>query len=289
LILLYPAIKFNHNRSVAQSGSALEWGSRGRWFKSSRSDMYGDFQIPFFISENMVTYQVLIPAYNAEKTLPVLLRQIQQLAHQPAGVLVIDDGSADGTAAAARSANAQVYRLDTNGGKGRALCRGFEILVNDHAAENIICMDADLQHPAASIPDFLDKVSTCNSRFVIGVRRRSGSGMPLSRRLSNSITSLVLSLLAGQKIKDSQCGFRLIGKDVLAGLSLRQKGFQLESEMLLEVAARKIKIAEVAIPTLYAAEHSHIHHVADTFKFIHFILLTLGQRMICALRNKKRK
>jgi len=235
----------------------------------------------------MLSYQVLIPAYNAEKTLAELLRQLRELPQKPVNILVIDDGSKDSTSDIARAAGVQLYRFSHNSGKGRALRQGFSMLQNDCSAEYIICMDADLQHPPACIPDLLTAAEVRASRFVIGTRSRSWSSMPVSRRLSNFLTSMMISMLTGQKLKDSQCGFRLIAKDVLKEISVSQEGFQLESEMLLRIATRKIRIDEVPIPTIYNSAGSHIHHFKDTLRFILLISREIGQRVKCSLKNKK--
>jgi glycosyltransferase involved in cell wall biosynthesis len=237
----------------------------------------------------MFSYQVLIPAYNAAKTLPAVLRQLEALPQKPSGILVIDDGSTDSTGAVVAGGNAQVHRFSRNQGKGKALRQGFELLRDDQQAEFIVCLDADLQHPVSSIPVMLTAAEKLQSRFMIGVRHRSASSMPLLRRLSNSITSAVISLLSGQKILDSQCGFRLVAKNVLREISLSENGFQLESEMLLRVAARKIRIDQLPIPTIYNSAGSHIHHVQDTVRFIVLITKEIGHRLRWNFQSKRQK
>jgi glycosyltransferase involved in cell wall biosynthesis len=237
----------------------------------------------------MLSYQVLIPAFNAEKTLPILLQQLHELPQKPAGILVIDDGSVDSTRAVALAWKAQIFRFAHNQGKGKALRQGFAMLKDDRSADYILCLDADLQHPVSSIPALLQVTEKLHSRFVLGIRKRSSSAMPWSRRLSNSITSTVLSILTGQKIRDSQCGFRLVAKNVLREISLHEDGFQLESEMLLRIGARKIRIDQVSIPTIYNAGGSHIRHLQDTFRFIRLIIKEIGLRCRCSLSSKKQR
>jgi glycosyltransferase involved in cell wall biosynthesis len=251
--------------------------------------MMGIYKSPFLYYAKMFSYQVLIPAYNAAKTLPVLLRQLEELPQKPAGILIIDDGSTDSTSAVAAAGNARIYRFPRNQGKGRALRQGFDLLRDDQKAGFIVCLDADLQHPVSSIPVLLNEAEKLQSRFIIGVRQRSSSTMPLSRRLSNSITSRVISLLSGQMIRDSQCGFRLVAKNVLREIKLSENGFQLESEMLLRVAARKIRIDQVPIPTIYNSEGSHIHHVLDTTRFILLIFKELGRLLKWNIQSKRQK
>ena len=99
--------------------------------------------------------------------------------------------------------------------------------------------------------------------------------MPFHRILSNVITSKILSIVTGQKIMDSQCGYRMIHRDIISKLELNEKGFQLESEMIVEVAKMRVKIDFVDIPTIYNQSGSSINNVKDTLRFIRYILKEL--------------
>jgi len=237
----------------------------------------------------MIPYHVLIPAYNAEHTLPILLSQLQKLREKPISILVIDDGSSDATSAVVKEFKVEGFKFPQNRGKGRALRHGFNMLLENTDADYIVCLDADLQHPVSFIPVFINEAENKNSWFVMGYRHQSISVMPWSRILSNFITSQIISGLTGQKIRDSQCGFRLIAKSVLREINLQEDGFQLESEMLLRIATRKIRIDQVAIPTIYNHDNSHIHHFKDTIKFIVLIIKEIGYKLRCSLKNKKQK
>jgi len=218
-------------------------------------------------------YVILIPAYNAEKTLPQLLRQIGALTVLPDKVFVIDDGSGDRTVELAKNDNLTVVMsLPVNRGKGEALKQGFDLIRRQSDAEFILCMDADLQHPVASVSDFLKAAETSDSRFIIGRRERKSGLMPVHRILSNTITSWMISLLSGQKIPDSQCGFRLIHRKVIERMDLREEGFQLESEMIVRAARLGCRIGSVDIPTVYNGKSSNISNLKDTVRFIRWVM-----------------
>ena len=104
--------------------------------------------------------------------------------------------------------------------------------------------------------------------------------MPFSRVISNFITSFILSILTKQKILDSQCGFRLIHKNLLKELQLDKNDFQLESEMVLRASEKNIKIHFIPISTIYNTEKSHIRHIEVTFKFIFLIINEIKKRLI---------
>ncbi|HID40503.1 MAG TPA: glycosyltransferase family 2 protein [Calditrichaeota bacterium] len=226
----------------------------------------------------MVKYDILIPAFNAEKTLPLLTNLLLQLKKPPGKIWVIDDGSSDGTPDCVQHPSVTFDRLRTNHGKGFALRRGFNLFLKNSPAEYLICMDADLQHPVESVAEIVERLNHKKEKIIIGNRDKSARVMPLARVLSNKITSFILSKLTGQAIQDSQCGFRAIHRDVLQDIDLKENGFQLESEFILRTAHRGWKIDFINIPTIYNGSHSYIKHVGDTYRFIRLIIKELSGR-----------
>ncbi|MHB1482427.1 MAG: glycosyltransferase family 2 protein, partial [Bellilinea sp.] len=146
---------------------------------------------------------VLIPAYNeGERVVPVV-RGAQ--THLP--VLVVDDGSTDGTAVFARDAGADVYLQQPNQGKGAALLAGFAIALKQ-GYQAVITLDADGQHDPAEIPAFIAAFQSQHADLVIG--QRNFSQMPPVRRFANTIGAALFSRALGQPVADNQSGFRLI-------------------------------------------------------------------------------
>jgi hypothetical protein len=103
--------------------------------------------------------------------------------------------------------------------------------------------------------------------------------MPLDRRLSNTLTSFIFSLLSGQKILDAQCGFRLYSLDFIKSLRLKTEYFDTENELLLIAIKRKKRIGWVEIPAIYKGEISHIHHFGDTLRFIILVIKYISGRI----------
>jgi len=234
----------------------------------------------------MITYDVLIPAYNAEKTISTLLLQFSELTQPPDDIIVVDDGSQDKTAQICEDHKVRVIRNVENRGKGYALRVGFQTFLEDSSLDYILCIDADLQHPVSSVPSFLRTADEKYSKFVLGVRKNRLKSMPLHRVVSNSLTSYIISWFSGQKIKDSQCGLRLIHRDVLKKISLYENGYQLESEMILKAAKENFVIDWVSIPTIYNGEKSYIGNVSDTLRFINLICKELKDRLRWFTKNK---
>jgi len=217
-----------------------------------------------------ITYDILIPAFNAQHTLPELLRQIAGLQPPPQNIFVVNDGSTDRTAQAAKDHAVILLNNPRNRGKGYALRQGFKIFLERSRARYLLCMDADLQHPPAAAGSFLQEAKN-GAQVVIGRRKRSLRQMPLMRIFSNAITSALLSLLLQQKIDDSQCGYRLIERGVLQEVRLWEEGFQLETEFIIESVRLGYVIHFVPIPTIYNQQDSHINHLGDTLRFIKLV------------------
>jgi glycosyltransferase involved in cell wall biosynthesis len=224
-------------------------------------------------------YSILIPALDAEKYLPSLLSQIRQTEHQPVEIVVVNDGSTDKTEQIASSFGAVVLSHSSNKGKGAALRTGFRYFLETSQNDYVLCIDADLQHHVAEIPKFLSYAGKNDLKFVIGNRLNQMHTMPLHRKISNKTTSFILTKLTGQQIKDSQCGYRLVHRDVLNTLQLEENGFQMESEMILRAAAKNYKIGFVDIRTVYNDESSQIRNLSDTLKFISLVLRELIERV----------
>ena len=175
---------------------------------------------------------VIIPALNADRTLGKLLTEILKFV-PPEFVLIVDDGSKDQTSMIASEYGVGVISNQHRMGKGYSLRKGFEYAVKNNY-EGVITLDADLQHPPELIPLFLEKAR--NADVVLGNRMGSFEGMPLDRKLSNTITSFIISSLIHIHIPDSQCGYRLIKTSFLSKISLRSKRYDLESEMIIKLA-----------------------------------------------------
>ncbi len=215
---------------------------------------------------------VAIPAYNAGRTITELIQQVRECVDLK-DVVVIDDGSQDETYGSAQQAGATVLKHEGNKGKGEALKTAFGyVLARDYSA--VITMDADLQHAPDSIPDFIQEAQDF-SGILIGTRERNLRIMPFARWLTNHLTSVIVSILSGATIRDSQSGYRLIPVEVLKEVQLKSSKYDLESEILIKAARKGFGIGEVPISTIYRDGKSFINPLVDTGRFIRLMWKSL--------------
>ena len=204
----------------------------------------------------------VIPAYEAARTLEAVVLATRE--HLP--VLVVDDGSADGTSAVAEAAGAEVVRQEPNQGKGAALRRGFAHALA-RGVEAVLTLDADGQHDPACAPDFLAAWRERRAPLIIG--RRDFSQMPFSRRLANNLGTQTFSWAVSRHIEDNQSGYRLIARPLLPHLlASRENGFEFEVEMITDAIRAGLVIDWVPIPTIYEDAGSHISPVSHVANFL---------------------
>jgi len=204
---------------------------------------------------------VVIPAFRAAATLPAVVERVRRQAPS-ALVLVVDDGSPDGTGAAAEAAGASLLRHDGNLGKGRALATGLAAAVRCGAGA-VVTLDADGQHPPEAIPTLLAPLEAGTADLVVGARAREGA-MPLGRRATNWLSSTLLSRALGFAVPDSQSGFRAMRREVADLVRPAGGRYEWETEFLFLAARHGFRIAAAAVPTVYRGAASHFRYGSDT-------------------------
>jgi glycosyltransferase involved in cell wall biosynthesis len=217
----------------------------------------------------------IIPAYHEEKHVgDVVRRTRQQLDH----VLVVDDGSNDKTAQQARDAGAEVIVHSQNRGKGEAIKTGLRHWLAaaspsggglDPQITHVIVLDADGQHLPEEIDRFIAAAaSAAGPSFFLGNRMNNLIGMPLIRRIVNRYMSKRISRFCGQRIPDTQCGFRMLDRQLIPELLGGANRFDYETEMLIIAGRKGYRIESVPITTVYSDEVSNIQPLRDGVRFM---------------------
>jgi glycosyltransferase involved in cell wall biosynthesis len=206
----------------------------------------------------------IIPAYNEEKHIGDVARRTRaQLGH----VLVVDDGSNDRTAERACEAGAEVIIHPQNRGKGESIKTGLRHWL-DRQFDFVIILDADGQHRPEEIERFVAAaVSATEPKLVLGNRMNDVARMPRTRRIVNRYMSKKISRVCRQEIPDTQCGFRMLHRQLIPDLLEGADRFEYETEMLIIASRKGFRIESVPISTVYSDEVSSIHPVRDTLRF----------------------
>ena len=224
------------------------------------------------------TITLLIPAYNAAPTLGEVLRHLQPLSIP---ILVVDDGSTDGTLAAATGE--QVWKVVShphNRGKGAALKTGFHE-AGEAGFTHVLTFDADGQHPPGAIPAFLEACARNEDAILVGNRfgDETIGSMPWVRRLSNGLSSTLISLAAHTPIPDAQCGMRIYPLWIFESMVLESDGYALETEVLVKAGQHGIEVENIPISCQYPSgtSTSRYRAFADSWRITKVVVRSLRE------------
>lgn len=204
---------------------------------------------------------VVMPAYNAEKTLEKTYREIPRDIVDD--ILLVDDKSHDSTVPRARELGITTYLHDTNKGYGgnqktcyaEALRKGADI---------VIMLHPDYQYPAKLIPTMAGLLATDMFDIALGSRILGGmalkGGMPFYKYVANRVLTFFDNLITGQKISEYHTGYRAFTREILLSLPLMENSddFIFDNEMLMQAVYFGYRIGEVTSPTNYNKEASSI-------------------------------
>lgn len=222
---------------------------------------------------------VVIPAYNEAATIVDVVRRSRDQLNR---VIVVDDGSIDGTAELLTDMDVEVLRNAENSGKGASIFNGIQYALAQ-GAKAVITLDADGQHQPEDIPRVLAAACIYPGRIIIASRLRHTENAPPLRLFANRFANFWISWAAGYWIADSQSGFRLYPGAAFEQAQVphtRERSFVFESEVLIEAAWRGIRSEPVPIDSVYfeAARKSHYKPTEDTVRIVRMVAGRLLRR-----------
>lgn len=205
----------------------------------------------------------LVPAHNEEQNIgPVVEKALRHLDC----VYVIDDGSSDETSGIAKDAGGSVIRHEVNMGKGKALKTGFARIMED-GFDAMVTLDGDGQHDPSEIPAFIEAFNAGLGEIIVGNRLWDRERIPRSRYRSNMVGVFMISMATGQKIPDTQSGYRLYSSGLIRNMKIKSDGFDAETEILLRAGKAGCRIHSIPIQAIYPAEYkTHFRSVRDFTK-----------------------
>jgi glycosyltransferase involved in cell wall biosynthesis len=219
----------------------------------------------------------IVPAYDAARTVGAVVRDLQRIWPCRDAVFAVDDGSRDGTAAAARDAGAIVIEHRQNRGKGAALRTGMEAAAAA-GFDVAVTVDADGQHPASEALRLIGAEADPGA-LVLGVRDLARDGAPRANRISNAISNGFLSLFSRRLLRDTQCGLRRYPLPRALELGGRDDGYAFEAEIVLRAVAAGVRVVEVPVRVVYPPEAERVTHfdsVRDPARIVARVVKTLA-------------
>jgi len=205
---------------------------------------------------------VLIPCLNEAQSIRTVIESVRELGLP---VLVVDDGSDDGTAEIVAGLSVMLVRHPERCGKGEALRSGFRAAL-ERGYDAVLSMDGDGQHVAEDIPRLLAAAHAYPGRIVCGARIRRRERQPGYRRRANDFADWGISWAAGQALVDTQCGQRYYPRAVLELAGIDSGGFAFETDILIEAALqRDVRVVSVPIESRYRGDMrlSHFRPLRD--------------------------
>lgn len=192
---------------------------------------------------------MVLPAYNEATALPEVIESIRQAGFEQ--ILIVDDGSKDGTNEVAMSLAVNSVQHPINLGAGAAVQTAIE-LARSKDWSYLIFMDADGQHDPMDILLLKKKMETTNCDIVVGSRfLAKGQSIPRIRKFYNFLGNLLTNIFTHRHYTDSQSGLRLLNRQAIERLNLEINGFGFCSEMLIKAESAKLRVEETPTSVLY--------------------------------------
>ncbi len=192
-------------------------------------------------------FYVIIPAHNEQAHIGAVIEKTKKFA-EARKIIIVDDGSQDGTAAEAKKHGVAVLRQVINLGKGSALRTGA-LYARRKGADALVFIDSDGQHDPADIPRIVATLE--GNDIVFTYRTMRSSSMPLVKKFGNTLIDAMMRLLFRINVTDTQCGYKAMTMKAYEKLMLISNDYSMESEIVAKAGKNRLKFTQVPIATIY--------------------------------------
>lgn len=191
-----------------------------------------------------MTYSLIIPIYNEERTLLCLLKKIEKLDRK-IQIIIVNDGSTDSTASILKKyTNIKIITNESNRGKGASIKEGLKSAIN----QNIILIDGDLEIDVNHIPKLIEIFEKNGNKVLAGIRWEKNKNFKFEiNTFGNLFINGLFNFLYNSKLNDVLCCLRIINKDLLKSLNIQSNGFSIEVETMAKAITGGIPIEEINI------------------------------------------
>jgi glycosyltransferase involved in cell wall biosynthesis len=215
-----------------------------------------------------ILHSVIVPAYNEERGLPVVIDALNKVLDSSYEIIVVDDGSADQTRRAAERCSCRVISHRANRGKGAAMRTGLRFA----QGRNIIFIDADGTYPPAAIPEICKRLDKSD---MVVAKRRDSENIHLLNRLGNQLFTRLMNTLYKSRVTDALSGLYGIRKSVLQNMGLTSQGFEIETEMTIKAAQMDITIEQIDISYEQRIGETKLRPFQDGYRILKKIVMLM--------------
>lgn len=225
--------------------------------------------------EKKLKNSLIIPAYNEEKGLPVVLKDVFSLIDDSFEVIVVDDGSNDKTREVAKIFPCRLISHEKNSGKGVAMKTG----IREARGENIIFVDADNTYPPEGIIEIAKALESYD--MALASRKMGKGNIPVFNRIGNAIFRNSIRYIYGFKGYDPLTGLYGLKKNYLQTMKINSKGFGIESEICIKAARMKLHVKDIHIQYRERLGNAKLNGLKDGYK----IFITIVSHLPLAFQN----
>lgn len=217
---------------------------------------------------------MIVPTFNNAGTVADVVRRVLETVPD---VIVVNDGSTDGTLASLEGLPVTLVSYPDNKGKGGALREGL-LKAREMGFTNAITIDSDGQHFPEDLPVFLDEIASDRDALIVGSRNLNAEGMPVGNTFANKFSNFWFRLQTSIDLPDTQTGFRAYPLGKLPCLKLLTARYESELELLVLSAWKGVRLVPVPIRVVYPEDRvTHFHPVKD------FARISVLNTILCML------
>lgn len=215
-----------------------------------------------------IRYSVIVPAYNEERGLPVVIRGLVQVVDPSYEIIVVDDGSLDGTRHAAEQCACRVISHRENRGKGAAIRTGLRFAQGEH----IVFIDADGTYPPEAVPEICKRLE---NKDMVVAKRKDSENIHLLNRLGNRMFTRLMNALYKSRVTDALSGLYGVRKSVLQNMDLSSQGFEIETEMTIKAAQMDLSVDQIDIPYEPRIGETKLRPFQDGYRILKKIVMLM--------------
>lgn len=219
-------------------------------------------------------YCIIIPTYNNCRTVADIVDRAIAVCQD---VVVVNDGSTDKTTDVLCNLNIIVLNHDRNLGKGQALKTGLRYAIMN-GFTHAVTIDSDGQHFPEDIPALIEESERYPSDIIVGCRNLTSENMPKGNTFANRFSNFWLRLQTGQRLDDTQSGFRIYPLDFLHGMRLITSRYEAELELMVYAAWHGVHLRGVPVKVLYQPEGERVSHFRP---FRDFFRISVLNTLLC--------